>query len=60
MKTPEEFVKELKEHFWNKNKSFLLNRRETESLLDTIKAYLQKKNLVIVSKVEYERLKNEN
>lgn len=59
MKSPQEFIDDLKEHFWNK-KPFLLEYRQRDSVFDTIKAYLQKKNLVVVSKVEYDKLKNQS
>jgi hypothetical protein len=54
MKTPQEFIDDLKEYFLEKGKGFTVSQRD--SYFDTIKAYLQKKNLVVVSKVEYQRL----
>ena len=51
---PQEFVDELKEVFWNKNKFTQFTSRQQNSIFDTIKAFLLKKNLIIVSKVEYE------
>lgn len=51
---PQEFVDQLKEVFWNKNKLLQFNPRQQDSIFDTIKAFLQKKNLIIVSRVEYE------
>ena len=53
---PQKFVDELKEVFWRKNKLLQFNSRQQDSIFDTIKAFLQKKNLVIVSKVEYDDL----
>jgi hypothetical protein len=53
---PQEFVDELKEVFWNKNKLRGLNHPQINSIFDTIKAFLQKKNLVVISKVEYQAL----
>jgi len=53
---PQEFTDELKEVFWNKNKLLGLNPPRIDSIFDTIKSFLQKKNLVVVSKVEYEAL----
>lgn len=54
--TPQEFTNELKEYFWNKNKLLQFNSSQIDSMFDTIRAFLQKKNLVVVSKVEYEAL----
>ena len=56
MKTPQEFIDDLKEYFLEKGKGFTVSQRD--SYFDTIKAYLQKKNLVVVSKVEYQRLQD--
>lgn len=56
---PQEFVNELKEVFWNKNKLLQFNSRQQDSIFDTIRAFLQKKNLIIVSKVEYDKLVEE-
>lgn len=53
---PQKFIENLKEHFWNKNKTHCFSPSQKDSMFDTIKAYLQKKNLVVVSKVEYEAL----
>jgi hypothetical protein len=53
---PQEFTDELKEVFWNKNKLLGLDHPQKDSIFDTIKSFLQKKNLVVVSKVEYEAL----
>lgn len=55
MKTPKEFTEELKELFANK-KPFLLSRSQENSVFDTILAHLQKKQLVVVSRVEWEKL----
>lgn len=52
--TPQEFINELKERFLTKG--VWMKGRETNSFFDTIKAFLQKKNLIVVSKVEYESL----
>lgn len=54
--TSQEFTNELKEYFWNKNKLLQFNSSQIDSMFDTIRAFLQKKNLVVVSKVEYEAL----
>jgi hypothetical protein len=54
--TPQEFIENLKDHFWNKNKTLHFAQSQTNSMFDTIKSYLLKKNLVVVSKVEYESL----
>lgn len=57
-RNPEEFVNELKELFaWKK--PFLLDYKQRDSVFDTIKAYLQKKNLIVISKVEYDNLQRE-
>jgi LytS/YehU family sensor histidine kinase len=45
---PEEFINELKELFELK-KPFLLEHKQRDSVFGTIKAYLQKKNLVVIS-----------
>jgi peptidase E len=55
MKTPKEFIEELKERFRDK-KPFLLHTDQQNSVFDTILAYLQKKQLVVISRVEYETL----
>lgn len=55
MKTPKEFTQDLKELFRDK-KPFLLSTDKTNSVFDTIQAYLQKKQLVIVGRVEYDVL----
>ena len=53
----DQFIEELKEKFYNKhtwyNKS---GHALQDSVLSTIKAFLQKKNLIIVSKAEWDRL----
>ena len=54
--TPQEFVDELKERFYHTNKLVRFTLSERSVIFDTIKAFLQKKNLVVVSKVEYDRL----
>lgn len=54
----DEFLKELNERFYNKN-TFLKPRGSAirDSVLDTIKSLLSKKNLVIISKSELDKLK---
>ena len=53
----DEFINELKEKFYNKN-TFLKRALDCEqSVLNTIKSFLLKKNLVIISKAEYDQLK---
>ena len=54
--TPQEFVDELKERFYHTNKLVRFTLSERSVIFDTIKAFLQKRNLVVVSKVEYDRL----
>jgi hypothetical protein len=54
--TPQEFVTELKERFYHTNKLLQFSLKQQDVILDTIKAFLLKKNLVVVSKVEYDRL----
>jgi hypothetical protein len=49
--TSQEFTDELKEYFWNEHKLMLFSPCEI-----AITAFLQKKNLIVVSKVEYESL----
>jgi hypothetical protein len=52
----DKLIDDLTQKFWN-NKTFskpAVNARE--SVLQTIKAYFIKKDLVIVSRVEYEQL----
>ena len=51
---PQEFVDKLKERFSEKGVGMIQSQRD--SYFDTIKAFLQKKNLIVVSKVEYESL----
>lgn len=53
---PEEFINELKEVFWNKNKLMNFTLSQQNSMFDTIKSFLQKKNLIVVSKAEHENL----
>ena len=53
---PQQFIDKLKEHFFQKNAWAWMTGRQSDSFFDTIKAFLQKKNLVVVSKVEYESL----
>lgn len=54
--TPQQFIDELKERFFEKNLWMTMTGRQSDSFFDTIKAFLQKKNLVVVSRVEYESL----
>jgi hypothetical protein len=54
--TPQQFIEELKETFYHKNKLLRFSLSQQNTIFDTIKAFLQKKNLVVVSKVEYEKL----
>jgi hypothetical protein len=51
---PQEFVDKLKERFSEKGVGMIPSQRH--HYFDTIKAFLQKKNLIVVSKVEYESL----
>lgn len=51
---PQEFIDELKERFFEKG--VWMTQSQRDSHFDTIKAFLQKKNLIVVSKVEYEKL----
>jgi len=52
--TPQQFIDELKERFLTKG--VWMTGREIDSFFDIIKAFLQKKNLIVVSKIEYESL----
>lgn len=52
--TPQQFIDQLKERFFQKNA--WMTGRQSDSFFDTIKAFLQKKNLVVISRVEYESL----
>ena len=55
----DEFIDELKEKFWNKGTFFKKHGHALEdSILSTIKSYLLKKNLVIISKTELAKLEN--
>lgn len=54
----DEFIRELKEKFQNKGIYFKPAFALENSIFDTIKAYLLKKNLVIISKSELDKLKN--
>ena len=49
-------LEELKERFWRNNTFFKSSHACEESVLQTIKSLFLKKNLIIVSKVEYEEL----
>jgi hypothetical protein len=53
---PAEFIEELKHVFYHKNKLMQFDKRQQDIMFDTIKAFLQKKQLIVVSRVEYERL----
>lgn len=52
----DQLLKELKEKFYNKNTFLKSAHACEESVLQTIKSLFLKKNLIIVSKVEYEEL----
>jgi hypothetical protein len=54
--TPQEFIEELKHVFYHKNKLMQFDKSQQDIMFDTIKAFLQKKQLVVVSRVEHERL----
>lgn len=49
-------LQELKERFWRNNTFFKSAHACEESVLQTIKAFFIKKNLIIVSKAEYDAL----
>ena len=53
----DEFINQLKEKFYNKNTWFKSGHALQDSVYDTIKSFLLKKNLVIISKAEYDQLK---
>jgi hypothetical protein len=53
---PQEFIEELKHVFYHKNKLMQFDKSQQDIMFDTIKAFLQKKQLVVVSRVEYDRL----
>jgi hypothetical protein len=53
----DQFISELKEKFYNKNTFFKRASDCEQSVLNTIKSYMLKKNLVLISKAEYEQLK---
>jgi hypothetical protein len=54
------FLKELKDKFFQNGTFFKRGNAAQESCLNVIKSYLLKKNLVIVSKVEWDKLKNKD
>lgn len=54
------FLKELEDKFFQNGTFFKRGNLAQESCLNIIKSYLLKKNLVIVSKVEWERLKRKD
>ena len=54
------FLKELDDKFFQNGTFFKHGNAAQESCLDVIKSYVLKKNLVIVSKVEWEKLKNKD
>lgn len=56
--TNDEFIEQLKERFYNKNTWFKPSYALQDAVLDTIKSFLQKKNLVIISKAELSKLEN--
>ena len=49
-------IDDLSEKFWNNNTFSKPAAAARESVLQTIKAYFLKKDLVIVSRTEYEKL----
>ena len=49
-------IDDLSEKFWNNNTFSKSAPAAKESVLQTIKAYFLKKDLVIVSRTEYEKL----
>ena len=51
-----DLITELEQKFWNNNTFAKHASAAKESVLQTIKAYFYKKDLVIVSRTEYERL----
>ncbi len=52
----DKLIDDLTEKFWNNNTFGKHPKDARESVLQTIKAYFLKKDLVIVSRVEYEQL----
>jgi hypothetical protein len=52
----DKLIDDLTQKFWNNNTFSKPAMNARESVLQTIKAYFIKKDLVIVSRVEYERL----
>ena len=57
MQNAVQFTETLKNLFFEK-KPFLLDIRQRDSVFDTIRAFLKKKQLVVICRVEYERLIN--
>ncbi len=53
----DKFIEELKEKFYNKGTWFKGGHALQESVLATIKSFLIKKNLVIISKSELDKTK---
>ena len=51
-------LEELKERFYRNKTFFKSTHACEESVLQTIKAFFIKKNLIVVSKVEYDTLVN--
>jgi hypothetical protein len=52
----DKFIEELDIQLWNKGTLFKSGSALKESLFAVIKNYLLKKNLIIVSRAEYEKL----
>jgi hypothetical protein len=52
----DKLIDDLTQKFWNNNTFAKPAMNARESVLQTIKAYFLKKDLVIVSRVEYEQL----
>jgi len=53
----DQFIEKLKEKFYNKNTWFKSGSALQDSVCDTIKSFILKKNLIIISKAEYDQLK---
>jgi len=54
----DEFISQLKEKFYNKNTWLKPSYALQDAVLDTIKSFLLKKNLVIISRSDLSKLEN--
>ena len=53
----DKFIEELQEKFYNKNTWYKSGHALQDSVMSTIKSFIIKKNLVLIPKVELDKMK---